>query len=66
VGAATFWDPQSPVRIAHELSGSLRREGISNVSRIVRALELQAQGLTGPACVCRPIHSVNCRTVRTK
>jgi len=40
VGTATFWDPQSPVRIAHELAGFLRREGISDVSRIVRTLEL--------------------------
>ena len=40
VGTATFWDPQSPVRIARELATFLRREGISDVSRIVRTLEL--------------------------
>ena len=40
VGTATFWDPQSPIRIARELTGFLRREGISDVSRIVRTLEL--------------------------
>jgi dihydroorotate dehydrogenase (NAD+) catalytic subunit len=40
VGTATFWDPQSPVRIARELTAFLRREGISDVSRIVRTLEL--------------------------
>jgi hypothetical protein len=33
-------DPQSPVCIARELAGFLRRQGISHVSRIVRALEL--------------------------
>jgi dihydroorotate dehydrogenase (NAD+) catalytic subunit len=40
VGTATFWDPQSPVRIAGELAGFLRREGISEVSRIVGTLQL--------------------------
>jgi dihydroorotate dehydrogenase (NAD+) catalytic subunit len=40
VGTATFWDPQSPVRIARELSRFLRREGIASVSRIVGTLEL--------------------------
>jgi len=33
-------DPQSPVRIARELAGFLRREGISDVARTVRTLEL--------------------------
>jgi dihydroorotate dehydrogenase (NAD+) catalytic subunit len=40
VGTATFWDPQSPLRIARELADFLRREGISEVSQIVRTLEL--------------------------
>ena len=40
VGTATFWDPQSPLRIASELAAFLRREGISDVSRLVRTLEL--------------------------
>ena len=40
VGTATFWDPQSPLRIASELAAFLRREGISHVSRLVRTLEL--------------------------
>jgi dihydroorotate dehydrogenase (NAD+) catalytic subunit len=40
VGTATFWDPQSPVRIAGELARFLRREGIPDVSRIVGTLEL--------------------------
>jgi dihydroorotate dehydrogenase (NAD+) catalytic subunit len=40
VGTATFWDPQSPIRIARELAGFLRREGISDVTRIFRTLEL--------------------------
>jgi len=40
VGTATFWDPQSPLRIARELARFLRREGISGVSAIVRTLEL--------------------------
>jgi dihydroorotate dehydrogenase (NAD+) catalytic subunit len=40
VGTATFWDPQSPVRIAGELADFLRREGISEVSRIVGTLQL--------------------------
>ncbi len=40
VGTATFWDPQSPIRIARELASFLRREGIPDVARIVRTLEL--------------------------
>jgi dihydroorotate dehydrogenase (NAD+) catalytic subunit len=40
VGTATFWDPRSPIRIARELSRFLRREGIPDVSRLVRTLEL--------------------------
>jgi dihydroorotate dehydrogenase (NAD+) catalytic subunit len=40
VGTATFWDPQSPVRIAAELARFLRSERISDVSRIVGTLML--------------------------
>ena len=40
VGTATFWDPQSAVRIARELGAFLRREGIPDVSRIVGTVDL--------------------------
>jgi len=40
VGTATFWDPQAPIRIARELAGFLRREGVPDVSQIVGTLEL--------------------------
>jgi len=40
VGTATFWDPQSPVRIARELGEFLEREGIGNVREIVGTLEM--------------------------
>jgi len=40
VGTATFWDPQSPLRIAHELGDFLRREKIPQVSEIVGTLNL--------------------------
>jgi dihydroorotate dehydrogenase (NAD+) catalytic subunit len=40
VGTATFWDPQSPIRIARELAGFLRREGVRDVSQIVGTLEV--------------------------
>ncbi|HEY1220879.1 MAG: dihydroorotate dehydrogenase [Bryobacteraceae bacterium] len=40
VGTATFWDPQSPIRIARELARFLRRESIPDVSQIVRTLKL--------------------------
>jgi dihydroorotate dehydrogenase (NAD+) catalytic subunit len=40
VGTATFWDPRSPVRIAGELAGFLKREGVSNVSSLVGSLEM--------------------------
>ena len=38
VGTATFWDPASPVRIAHELDRFCRREGIENVAELVGTL----------------------------
>ena len=40
VGTATFWDPQSPVRIARELGEFLEREGIGNVGEIVGTLQM--------------------------
>jgi dihydroorotate dehydrogenase (NAD+) catalytic subunit len=40
VGTATFWDPQSPARIARELGEFLEREGIGNVRDIVGTLEM--------------------------
>src|ERR1019366_8388478 len=39
-GAATFWDPQSPARIARELGEFLEREGIGNVKEIVGTLQM--------------------------
>lgn len=38
VGTATFWDPQSPVRVARELGQFLREERVGNVSEIVGTL----------------------------
>jgi dihydroorotate dehydrogenase (NAD+) catalytic subunit len=40
VGTATFWDPQSPLRIAAELAGFLRQEKIANVSQLVGTIQL--------------------------
>jgi dihydroorotate dehydrogenase (NAD+) catalytic subunit len=40
VGTATFWDPQSPVRIAQELGEWLRREKVATVADIVGTLKL--------------------------
>jgi len=40
VGTATFWDPQSPVRIAAELADFLKLERIGNVSQLVGTLKL--------------------------
>jgi len=39
VGTATFWDPQSPLRVARELGRFLRDEGISNARDIVGTLQ---------------------------
>jgi dihydroorotate dehydrogenase (NAD+) catalytic subunit len=38
VGTATFWDPQSPLRVARELGRFLCEQGIQNVSEIVGTL----------------------------
>jgi dihydroorotate dehydrogenase (NAD+) catalytic subunit len=43
VGTATFWDPGSPVRVAHELGWFLREEGVGNVAEIVGTLKWPAQ-----------------------
>jgi dihydroorotate dehydrogenase (NAD+) catalytic subunit len=40
VGAATFWDPRSPVRIAEELGAFLRREKIASVKDLVGTFRL--------------------------
>jgi len=40
VGTATFWDPQSPLRIARELAEFLKREEIAGVDALVATLEL--------------------------
>jgi dihydroorotate dehydrogenase (NAD+) catalytic subunit len=40
VGTATFWDPQSPARVARELGQFLEREGIGNVREIVGTLQM--------------------------
>ena len=40
VGTATFWDPQSPLRIARELGRFLRREGVAKVSDLVGTIRL--------------------------
>jgi dihydroorotate dehydrogenase (NAD+) catalytic subunit len=43
VGTATFWDPESPVRVAGELGRFLREEGVGNVREIVGTLQWPAQ-----------------------
>ncbi len=40
VGTATFWDPQSPARIARELDAFLAEQGIASVKEIVGTLKL--------------------------
>jgi dihydroorotate dehydrogenase (NAD+) catalytic subunit len=40
VGTATFWDPQSPLRIARELDRFLKDEKIGNVREIVGTLRM--------------------------
>jgi dihydroorotate dehydrogenase (NAD+) catalytic subunit len=40
VGTATFWDPQSPLRIAHELGKFLKHEGVAKVSDLVGSIKL--------------------------
>jgi dihydroorotate dehydrogenase (NAD+) catalytic subunit len=39
VGTATFWDPQSPQRIARELADFLKRENVNRVGEIVNTLK---------------------------
>jgi dihydroorotate dehydrogenase (NAD+) catalytic subunit len=40
VGTATFWDPQSPVRIARELDAFCREEKIGSVRELTGTLQL--------------------------
>ena len=40
VGTATFWDPQSPIRIARELDDFCRAEKIAHVSQLTGSLRL--------------------------
>lgn len=40
VGTAIFWDPNAPLRIAHELGEFLRHEKVPSVAQIVGTLEL--------------------------
>jgi dihydroorotate dehydrogenase (NAD+) catalytic subunit len=40
VGTATFWDPQSPLRIARELGKFLKREGVAKVADLVGTIKL--------------------------
>jgi dihydroorotate dehydrogenase (NAD+) catalytic subunit len=42
VGTATFWDPQSPLRIAHELDRFCQEERIANVRDLVGTLRIHA------------------------
>jgi dihydroorotate dehydrogenase (NAD+) catalytic subunit len=39
VGSASFWDPASPLRIALELEGFLRRSGLTSASALIGTLE---------------------------
>jgi dihydroorotate dehydrogenase (NAD+) catalytic subunit len=39
VGTATFWDPQSPQRIARELADFLKREKVNQVGELVNTLK---------------------------
>jgi dihydroorotate dehydrogenase (NAD+) catalytic subunit len=39
VGTATFWDPQSPLRIARELGKFLKREGVAKLGDLVGSIK---------------------------
>lgn len=41
VGTASFWDPQSPVRVAEELNNFLEQERIDNVRELVGTLKFR-------------------------
>jgi dihydroorotate dehydrogenase (NAD+) catalytic subunit len=41
VGTASFWDPQSPVRIAEELDAFLAKEGIARVQDLVGTIDFK-------------------------
>jgi dihydroorotate dehydrogenase (NAD+) catalytic subunit len=40
VGTATFWDPRSPLRIANELRGFLKKEKIGRAADLIGTLKL--------------------------
>jgi dihydroorotate dehydrogenase (NAD+) catalytic subunit len=40
VGTATFWDPQSPLRIARELGAWMRAENVASVADLVGSLKM--------------------------
>ena len=40
VGTATFWDPQSPLRIAEELAAFCKREKVARAADLVGTLKL--------------------------
>jgi dihydroorotate dehydrogenase (NAD+) catalytic subunit len=44
VGTANFWDPQSPVRIAHELEQFLEQENIARAADLVGTLDFKRGG----------------------
>jgi len=46
VGTATFWDPASPLRVAHELGEFLRQEKIAGVRDLIGTLRLEKQEKT--------------------
>jgi dihydroorotate dehydrogenase (NAD+) catalytic subunit len=39
VGTASFWDPQSPVRVAQELDRFLEKEGVARAADLVGTLK---------------------------
>jgi len=41
VGTATFWDPQSPLRIANELAAFCRREKIARAAGLTGTLQME-------------------------
>jgi len=52
VGTATFWDPASPLRVAHELSEFLRQEKIGSVRELTGTLRLEKQEKTNEKDCC--------------
>jgi len=52
VGTATFWDPASPLRVAHELGEFLRQEKIGSVRELTRTLRFEKQEKTNEKDCC--------------